>query len=99
MAYKLVTLGGDGTGPEVMREGMRVLNAALASMANESADALQGRSIVEFCQTAEDRSRVVEVLAGYSAPGPTIYGLTTKGRASSPNVRAVMRFLADAFAA
>lgn len=43
--------------------GMRVLNAALASMANESADALQGRSIVEFCQTAEDRSRVVEVLA------------------------------------
>lgn len=27
MAYKLVTLGGDGTGPEVMREGMRVLNA------------------------------------------------------------------------
>jgi 3-isopropylmalate dehydrogenase len=27
MAYKLVTLGGDGTGPEVMREGMRVLSA------------------------------------------------------------------------
>lgn len=27
MAYKLVTLGGDGTGPEVMREGMRVLTA------------------------------------------------------------------------
>ena len=27
MAYKLVTLGGDGTGPEVMREGMRVLDA------------------------------------------------------------------------
>lgn len=27
MAYKLVTLGGDGTGPEVMREGMRVLGA------------------------------------------------------------------------
>ena len=43
--------------------GMRVLNAALATMANETADALRGRSIVEFCQTAEDRSRVVEVLA------------------------------------
>jgi isocitrate/isopropylmalate dehydrogenase len=27
MPYELVTLGGDGTGPEVMREGMRVLNA------------------------------------------------------------------------
>ncbi|HEY0135719.1 MAG TPA: isocitrate/isopropylmalate family dehydrogenase [Nannocystis sp.] len=27
MAYKLVTLGGDGTGPEVMREGLRVLHA------------------------------------------------------------------------
>lgn len=27
MAYKLVTLPGDGTGPEVMAEGMRVLNA------------------------------------------------------------------------
>lgn len=43
--------------------GMRVLNAALATMANESPDALRGRSIAEFCQTAEDRSRVVEVLA------------------------------------
>ena len=27
MAYSLVTLGGDGTGPEVMAEGMRVLHA------------------------------------------------------------------------
>ena len=27
MTYKLVTLGGDGTGPEVLREGMRVLEA------------------------------------------------------------------------
>jgi 3-isopropylmalate dehydrogenase len=27
MAYKLVTLGGDGTGPEVMAEGLRVLAA------------------------------------------------------------------------
>ncbi|MEM9462038.1 MAG: isocitrate/isopropylmalate family dehydrogenase [Myxococcota bacterium] len=27
MAYTLVTLGGDGTGPEVMAEGMRVLHA------------------------------------------------------------------------
>ena len=28
MSYKLVTLGGDGTGPEVMREGLKVLKAA-----------------------------------------------------------------------
>lgn len=27
MPYQLVTLGGDGTGPEVMREGLRVLHA------------------------------------------------------------------------
>ncbi len=27
MPYKLITLGGDGTGPEVMREGLRVLEA------------------------------------------------------------------------
>jgi 3-isopropylmalate dehydrogenase len=27
MPYKLVTLGGDGTGPEVLREGLRVLDA------------------------------------------------------------------------
>lgn len=27
MAYKLVTLGGDGTGPEVMAEGLKVLHA------------------------------------------------------------------------
>jgi len=27
MAYKLITLGGDGTGPEVLEEGMKVLDA------------------------------------------------------------------------
>ena len=32
MAYKLVTLPGDGTGPEVMREGMRVLEAVSAPL-------------------------------------------------------------------
>ncbi len=31
MAYKLVLLGGDGTGPEVMREGVKVLKAVEAS--------------------------------------------------------------------
>jgi 3-isopropylmalate dehydrogenase len=32
MTYKLVTLGGDGTGPEVMREGLRVLDAVSAPL-------------------------------------------------------------------
>ena len=32
MSYKLVTLGGDGTGPEVMREGLRVLNAISSAL-------------------------------------------------------------------
>jgi 3-isopropylmalate dehydrogenase len=32
MAYKLVTLGGDGTGPEVMREGLRVLHAVSGAL-------------------------------------------------------------------
>jgi isocitrate/isopropylmalate dehydrogenase len=32
MSYKLVTLGGDGTGPEVMREGLRVLNAVSSAL-------------------------------------------------------------------
>ena len=32
MSYKLVTLGGDGTGPEVMREGLRVLHAISAKL-------------------------------------------------------------------
>ncbi|MBN1513430.1 MAG: hypothetical protein JXB13_15545 [Phycisphaerae bacterium] len=28
--YKIAVLGGDGTGPEVAREGVKVLNAAAA---------------------------------------------------------------------
>ncbi len=32
MSYKLVTLGGDGTGPEVMREGLRVLQALSSAL-------------------------------------------------------------------
>lgn len=42
--------------------------------------------------------KLVEVLAGFSAPGPRIHALTTAGRASSTNVRAFLRFLVDAFA-
>ncbi len=41
--------------------------------------------------------RLVEVLGAHSAAGPTIYGLTTPGRASATNVRAFMRFLVEAF--
>jgi isocitrate/isopropylmalate dehydrogenase len=32
MSYRLVTLGGDGTGPEVLREGLRVLDAVSAKL-------------------------------------------------------------------
>jgi len=32
MAFKLITLGGDGTGPEVMEEGLRVLNAVSSAL-------------------------------------------------------------------
>lgn len=35
MPYKLVTLGGDGTGPEVMQEGMRVLDAVSGKLGLE----------------------------------------------------------------
>lgn len=35
MPYKLVTLGGDGTGPEVMREGLKVLDAVSKSLGIE----------------------------------------------------------------
>lgn len=41
--------------------------------------------------------RLVEVLAGHAAEGPSIHAVATSARASSPNVRAFMRFLVDAF--
>ncbi len=40
---------------------------------------------------------VVEVLAAFSAKGPNVHALATPARASSANVRAFFRFLADAF--
>jgi DNA-binding transcriptional LysR family regulator len=40
---------------------------------------------------------LVPVLPGFAAEGPSIHALATSGRASSANVRAVMRFLVDAF--
>jgi LysR family transcriptional regulator for bpeEF and oprC len=41
---------------------------------------------------------LVEVLASHAAAGPSIHAVTTASRARSANVRAVMRFLAEAFA-
>ncbi len=41
--------------------------------------------------------RLVEVLSAASAEGPSIHALATPARAGSANVRAFMRFLADAF--
>lgn len=57
-----------------------------------------------LCQVLDfmvhDRLRdgaLVEVLAGFAAAGPNIYAVTTASRARSANVRAVMRFLGEAF--
>lgn len=48
-------------------------------------------------ETPLREGKLVEVLSGLSAPGPRIHAVTTPGRASSPNVRAFMSFLVDAF--
>lgn len=48
-------------------------------------------------EEALSAGRLVEVLGAFSTPGPAVHGLTTPGRASSPNVRALMRFLAEHF--
>jgi DNA-binding transcriptional LysR family regulator len=47
---------------------------------------------------AVERGQLVEVLTGFSAPGPPVHALTTRGRAGQPNVRAFLRFLVEAFA-
>ncbi len=50
--------------------------------------------------TAQDALRdgaLVEVLAAHAADGPTVQALTTASRARSGRVRAVMRFLVEAF--
>lgn len=43
------------------------------------------------------QGRLVELLPGFSAPGPAIHALTTEGRARSSNVVAFMRFLLETF--
>jgi LysR family transcriptional regulator for bpeEF and oprC len=54
--------------------------------------------VLDFMVEAPLREgRVVEVLTGFSAPGPRISAVTTAGRVRSPNVRAFIRFLVDAF--
>jgi DNA-binding transcriptional LysR family regulator len=50
-------------------------------------------------ESAVAEGRLVEVLEGQATSGPVVHGLTTLGRASSPNVRALMRFLSEVFAA
>ncbi|MCB9653583.1 MAG: LysR family transcriptional regulator [Deltaproteobacteria bacterium] len=42
--------------------------------------------------------RLVEVLEGHRADGPMIQALTTRERSKTPNVRAFLSFLVDAFA-
>lgn len=50
-------------------------------------------------EAALAEGRLVEVLGAFRAPGPAVHALATPGRASSPNVRALMRFLVEAFSA
>jgi LysR family transcriptional regulator for bpeEF and oprC len=54
---------------------------------------------LDFMVEAElARGSVVEVLGEFSAPGPPVHALATRGRAGQPNVRALLRFLVEVFA-
>ena len=56
--------------------------------------------VLDFMVEAPLREgKLIEVLGGFSAPGPRIHALATPGRAGSANVRAFMRFLNDVFRA
>jgi LysR family transcriptional regulator, regulator for bpeEF and oprC len=50
-----------------------------------------------MAQTAVRDARLVEVLSAHAAPGPKIHAVSTRARASSPNVRAFVLFLVDVF--
>ena len=54
--------------------------------------------VLDFMVEAPLRDgKLIEVLGGFSAPGPRIHALATAGRASSANVRAFLRFLIEVF--
>lgn len=71
--------------------GGHLLSAAVAGLGVcQVLDFMVTRALAEGSMT--------EVLSPFSAPGPTIYALSTPARATSANVRAFVRFLAEAFA-
>lgn len=79
------------SGNLVIDSGGQLLAAARAGMGVAQ--------VLDFMvEPAVERGDLVEVLSSHSAEGPPIHALTTRGRASQPNVRAVLRFLVEAFA-
>jgi DNA-binding transcriptional LysR family regulator len=78
-------------GPLLIDEGERLLDAALAGM---------GVAQVFDFMVAEHlrEGRLVEVCAPYAAPGPPIHALFPRERGRSPNVKALVTFLAERFA-
>ncbi len=79
-------------GPLLVDQGERLLDAALAGMGvAQVLDFMVGEHLRQ--------GRLVEVCAAHAAPGPPIHALFARERSRSPNVRAVVAFLAELFAA
>jgi DNA-binding transcriptional LysR family regulator len=88
---------GDGAAVRVLVKGNLSIDNGNSML--EAAEAGLGLcQILDFMVEDSLRSgRLEEVLAPLSTKGPDVHALTTKSRAGSANVRAFMRFLADAF--
>jgi DNA-binding transcriptional LysR family regulator len=79
------------TGPLLVDQGERLLDAAIAGMGiAQVLDFMVGEHLRQ--------GRLVEVCAAHAAPGPPIHALYPKERSRSPNVRAVVTFLAELLA-
>lgn len=78
-------------GPLVIDEGERLLDAAIAGMGIAQ--------VFDFMVTDHlHAGRLVEVCAAHAAPGPPIHALFPRERSRSPNVKALVTFLAERFA-
>lgn len=79
------------SGPLLVDQGERLLDAALAGMGIAQ--------VLDFMVAEHVRQgRLVEVCAAHAASGPPIHALFAKERSRSPNVKAVVTFLAELFA-
>lgn len=78
-------------GPLLIDQGERLLDAALAGMG--------ACQVLDFMVQEHVREgRLVELLPAHAAPGPEIHALYPRERGRSPNVRAVVAFLAEVLA-